>query len=68
MKVKTYSMRNMKHRDIMNIVRMANQLGFGPKDYRVVYFGSHNAELKVMNRELHWFLKSAARLERIKGV
>jgi len=52
----------------MNVVRMVNQLGFGPRDYRVVYFGSHDAELKVVNRELHWFLKSAARLERISGV
>lgn len=67
MKVKTYSMNNMSHRDIMNVVRMINALGYGPSDYRVVYFGSHKAELKVVNKDLHWFLKSASRLARSKG-
>ena len=67
MKIKTYSFSGMKQRDVVNLLNVINNLGFGPSDYRVVYFGSHSEELKVVNQELHWMLKSISKLKRRKS-
>ena len=66
MKIKSYSMSKMKDRDITNLLVVMNEWGYGSNDFRVVHFGSHGVELKVMSQELHWKLKSLSRLERIK--
>jgi hypothetical protein len=66
LRVKTYSLGDMKQRDIVNLLNAINMLGFGAQDYRVVYFGSHSKELKVTNQELHWVLKSMSKLRRVK--
>ena len=62
--VKTYKMKRMKRRDVDNLREAIRALGFSTKDYKIVYYGSHNAELKVVSRDLHWILKSLSKLER----
>ncbi len=66
MKIKSYSLSNMKNRDIVNMLNTINKMGYGPDDYRIVHFGSHASELKVMNQELHWMLKSMTKMDRQK--
>ena len=68
MKIKTYSLEDMKERDLEALFQLIYMLGFSSSDYRVVYFGSHSKELKIMNSELHWVLKSISKLRRVKQV
>lgn len=67
MKIKSYSLEHMKDRDVANLMCVINELGFGPGDFRVIHFGSHSSELKIMNKELHWKLKSMSKLQRMKS-
>ena len=68
MRIKTYSMSSMNDRDVINMFNVFSTLGFGPMDFRVVHFGSHMTELKVMSKELNWLIKSIVKLKRIKGI
>ncbi len=61
---KTYSMENMKARDVLNLQTSIKKMGFKEDEYKIVYFGSHDIELKVKNQELHWMLKSINKLRR----
>ena len=68
MKVKTYSLNNMKERDMANLFRVIHELGFGPESIRIVYFGSHSKESKLTDQKLHWVLKSLSKISRQKPV
>ena len=67
MKVKTYSLEDMKDRDMINLFKVIHALGYGPESFRIVYFGSHSREMKVIDQELHWTLKSLSKLTRLKS-
>jgi len=67
MKIKTYATHILKQRDMENIEMTIKKLGFKKRDYRIVHFGNL-WELKIINKELHWLVKSISKLERIKKV
>lgn len=58
----------MGDRDVINLATAIAKMGYSQEDYRVVHFGSHQAELKVTNKELHWLLKSMSKLVRQKDM
>lgn len=65
-KVKTYSMYGLKDKDILNIQYIIMKLGFDNNDFRIFNFSDSGSELKIMNEELHWMIKSVTKLQRIK--
>jgi len=66
MSFKSYNMDNMKARDVLNLQVAIERMGFTHNDYKIMHFGSHSIELKVKNKELHWLIKSIAKLNRSK--